>query len=257
MDPVLAGALATGAADFLGGVFTNQGNAKEAARNRNFQERMSSTAAQRSVADYTKAGLNPALAYDRPASSPGGSQAQLENPVSKAVSSGMAAAQLENVKALTDKAQAEAMSARADANLKSFTQGDDPSYYDENMARRRQLIGTADFTAKIQPHQVRAAAAAATAGEHGLSKAKAESAYYRAIGPAGFAIDQLAGPVGGLIGGGIGLAALLRKGGMAASSAKGVQGMFKRPLPRRTGDWEAATPKPVRKPRGFTPNSPP
>jgi len=268
VDPLTGIALATGAADFLGGVFTNRGNASQAAANRRFQERMSSTAAQRAVKDYQAAGLNPALAYDRPASSPGGSQAQLENPVGKAVSSGMAAAQLENLKASTEKMKADAASATADAAIKTMTQGDDPTYYQEAIARRRGVVAGVplELQAKelanrsatmLQPHQVRAAELANILSGYGVPKAAAEAAYYKMMGAAGPAIDNLSGPIGAVVGGGAAAAALLRKGGMSASSAKGVQGLFKPPAPRRTGDWERAAPRPVRKPKGFVGNSPP
>lgn len=74
-----------------GSVWNNIQNRKQAHEQMAFQERMSSTAAQRSREDYERAGLNPALAYERTASSPGGAMANLEDPLSKGVHSALSA----------------------------------------------------------------------------------------------------------------------------------------------------------------------
>lgn len=102
----MLGSLIGGAMSLIGGQRANTANAKEAARNREFQdaqsarqmafqERMSNTAHQRQMKDLKSAGLNPILAVARSgASSPGGasgsgSQAIHKDALTPAISTAM------------------------------------------------------------------------------------------------------------------------------------------------------------------------
>lgn len=73
-------ALAGGIASIIGGDDRNQANAREAEKNRNWQETMSSTAHQRQMADMRKAGLNPILSASQGGAASGaGAQGVMQN----------------------------------------------------------------------------------------------------------------------------------------------------------------------------------
>lgn len=78
---MIAGAGLSSAVDLIGGSSARRESKEQADQMMDFQERMSSTAYQRSVADMRAAGINPALMFGGggPSSTPSGAQAPIEN----------------------------------------------------------------------------------------------------------------------------------------------------------------------------------
>lgn len=101
------------AGSIIGGTMQNAAQANLSREQMKFQERMSSTAHQREVADLRAAGLNPMLSAmgGGGASSPGGSMPSVENVISPALNSAMAlkrmAADLKLTQSQTEKNEAD------------------------------------------------------------------------------------------------------------------------------------------------------
>lgn len=113
---IAAGIAAAGAAaaNAIGQAKANKTNREIAREQMAFQERMSSSAYQRAVADMRAAGLNPALAYQQGgASSPSGAGTRVDSVTGQASSSAISAAMM---KQQLEKLQEETRIARTTAN---------------------------------------------------------------------------------------------------------------------------------------------
>lgn len=208
------GDLVQGAGAIFGQHQANRTNVRLAREQMAFQERMSSTAAQRSREDFEKAGLNPALAYGTTASSPVGASARVEDVIGPGISSARASqmqrAQIDALKYqnnLTLQKMAES-SSQTEANLEQARLA---------LANRKAVDQRIQFERELQPYKVQTEALSNLYQEYVNKSAKVQGEYDERFGTLSRGVKDVTGAAGG-----IGLIGqrILRE-------------MFNQPLPRR------------------------
>lgn len=197
--PVAAGALST-----AGTIYTNKQNIEQSDKQMEFQERMSNTSAQRAVEDYRKAGLNPALAYDRGASTPSGAAATIGDPINSGISTAMSTKErLQTMKfqAQTQEESLRQIRAQTDKTRVEGRLAEIQQEYVQNQARKMQQ--DINFARILQPATQRLAETDAILRSLQIPGAENDAEFEKKYGMTKRGIStaaDAAGVIGGILG---------------------------------------------------------